>query len=159
MYTLRNTITIEAPIERIWEELALVDRLAAYDPGCQSSVALNALSSGLGARRRVDMKDGKNWFEEECTVFDEKKALKYDLTACSFPVNQLSHEYSFREVGPNQYEVTQLQMFEMKYGLIGKLLGLMIKSKWNGGIRGFLKGLKTISESEVGKVTHAHHMA
>ena len=38
------------------------------------------------------------------------------------------------------------QGYKMKYGLLGNVMGFMIKSKWNKGIQDFLHGLKKISE-------------
>lgn len=36
----------------------------------------------------------------------------------------------------------------MKYGVIGKLMFAMLKSKWNSGNKKFLGGLKVISEKD-----------
>ena len=92
--------------------------------------------------------DGKNWFEETCTVSETNKALTFELTACSFPVKKLIHNYSFQNVG-NKIRVTQEMNYEMKFGPIGKLMGTMLKSKWNKGINEFLGGLKEYSENNI----------
>ncbi|WP_422359708.1 SRPBCC family protein [Reichenbachiella sp.] len=146
MPTLKNNIIIDAPLASIWKNLAELELLPKLDPAAKQSKKLSETNSGLHSKRRVDMKDGENWFEEECTVFRENEALKYELTACSFPVHSLSHEYHFQPMGKGKYQVEQIQTFKMKYGIAGKLLGLMIKPKWNKGIKGFLNGLKQYSE-------------
>lgn len=146
MTTIENSILINAPIEKIWKELATVDRLDKFDPSSKKSSVLSDNNYGYGAKRRVEMKDGKNWFEEKCTVFKENEDLKYELTACSFPVHNLNHRYSFRKLGNNQFEVTQMQSYTMKYGLLGKVMGLMLRPKWNNGVKMFLSGLKEVSE-------------
>ncbi len=145
MFTLENRIVINAPMNKIWEALTEVDRLDEYDPTVLKSTRLTDRSSGKGAKRKVDMKDGKNWFEEECVEFEKDQKLVYKLSACSFPVHELRHSYYFNSVG-DQIEVMQKMQYQMKYGIFGKLMGAMMKSQWNKGINQFLGGLKGYSE-------------
>ncbi|MDF1676726.1 MAG: SRPBCC family protein [Vicingaceae bacterium] len=147
MNTLQNEIIIDAPIEKIWESLAITDKLDSYDPTVKKSTATSEIKSGIGASRKVDMLDGKNWFEEKCTIFEPNKALEYTLTACSFPVHNLKHDYSFEQLG-DKIKVTQKMNIQMKYGLMGKLMFTMLKPKWNSGNRTFLGGLKSASEKD-----------
>ena len=145
MNTIQNEIIINAPIEKIWEALAITDKLETYDPTVKKSTATSEIKSGIGASRKVDMLDGKNWFEEKCTTFEPNKALEYTLTACSFPVHNLNHKYSFEQVD-DKIKVTQKMNIQMKYGVLGKLMFAMLKPKWNSGNRKFLGGLKNTSE-------------
>ncbi|MBL4592968.1 MAG: hypothetical protein JKX68_04025, partial [Flavobacteriales bacterium] len=46
----------------------------------------------------------------------------------------------------NKIRVTQEMNYEMKFGLLGKLMGTMLKPKWNKGINQFLRGLKQHTE-------------
>ena len=147
MKTLKNEVLIDAPIDKIWESLAITDKLESFDPTVKKSIATTELKSGIGAGRKVDMLDGKNWFVEECTTYEPNKALEYTLTACSFPVHQLQHGYSFEKIG-DKIKVIQRMNIEMKYGPVGKLMFLVLKSKWNDGNRKFLSGLKSASEKE-----------
>ena len=134
-------------MDRIWDTLTVVDKLDSYDPTVKKSVAITSKKSGIGAGRKVDMLDGKNWFEETCTTYEPDKALTYTLTACSFPVQKLHHDYSFEQVG-DKIKVTQKMNIQMKYGVLGKLMFAMLKPRWNSGIKEFLGGLKKFSENE-----------
>ena len=147
MATLRNEILIKAPIDKIWESLTVVDKLDSYDPTVKKSTAITDMKTGIGAARKVEMLDGKNWFEEKCTAFETNKALTYELTACSFPVHGLRHDYSFEKVG-DQIKVKQKMNIQMKYGVLGKLMFVLLKPKWNSGIKEFLVGLKKVTENE-----------
>jgi ligand-binding SRPBCC domain-containing protein len=147
MSTLKNEIIIDAPIEKIWESLATTDKLDTYDPTVKKSIATSKIKSGIGASRKVDMLDGKNWFEEKCTIFEPNKALEYTLTACSFPVHNLKHDYSFEQLG-NKTKVTQKMEVEMKYRLLGRIMFALLRSKWNFGNKQFLSGLKAASEKK-----------
>lgn len=147
MPTLKNSVVINASIERIWSELSNLEKVAKHDPLAKTATILGEQQTGVNSRRKVEMSDGKNWFEETCTVFKENESIKFELSACSFPVHSLHHEYQFRKITETQTEVSQIQSYVMKYGILGKVMGAMIKSKWKKGVIGFLDGLKKHSES------------
>jgi len=144
--TIRNEITISAPVEKIWQALAEIDWLEKYDPTVKKSTALTAAKNGIGAKRKVEMRDGKNWFEEQCTLHQPNEALTYELTACSFPVHSLTHSYSFERAG-NQTKVKQIMQYEMKFGVLGKIMdSLAVRNQSDKGIKKFLTGLKSFTE-------------
>ena len=147
MTTLHNEITINAPIEKIWEALSSIENLDKFDPTVKKSTVLSTEKSGLGAKRKVDMLDGKNWFEEKVTVFKPNEALTYQLTDCSFPIKGLQHSYSFEKIG-NQTKVKQVMQYTVKFGLLGKLLdAMMIRKQTENGIKKFFAGLKSYAEN------------
>lgn len=148
MATIRNEITINAPIEKIWQALAEIDWLEKYDPTVKASTALTSVKNGIGAKRKVDMLDGKNWFEEQCTVHQLNETLTYELTSCSFPVHRLKHSYSFEKAG-NQTKVKQIMQYEMKFGVFGKIMdALMVRNQSDKGIKKFFAGLKSFAEKK-----------
>jgi ribosome-associated toxin RatA of RatAB toxin-antitoxin module len=148
MTTLHNEIAINAPIEKIWEALSSIEELEKFDPAVKKSVALSPAKNGLGAKRKVDMKDGKNWFEEKQTEFKPNEALTYQLTDCSFPILGLNHSYTFEKTG-TQVKVKQVMQYTVKFGFLGKILdSLMIRKQTNSGIQKFFVGLKEYAEKK-----------
>jgi ribosome-associated toxin RatA of RatAB toxin-antitoxin module len=146
MTTLYNDITINASMEKIWNALSNIEELEKYDPTVKKSTAFSDIKYGTGAIRKVDMKDGKNWFKEQVTVWEPNKALTYELTACSFPVHALKHSYSFEQTG-QQIKVKQVMEYQVKYGLLGRILDiLMIRKQSDTGIKKFMAGLKSYAE-------------
>lgn len=146
MTTLHNEITINAPIEKIWGALSEIETLEKYDPTVKRSIAITSIKTGLGAKRKVEMRDGKNWFEEEVTDWKVNEALTFELRACSFPVEWLRHNYSF-EANGSQVTVKQIMKYKVKFGLLGKLLdALMIRKQSDNGIKKFLAGLKSFTQ-------------
>jgi len=124
-----------------------LELLASYDPTVSAAQRISESSKGLGAKRKVTMQDGKNWFEEKVTEFDEQAGLTYTLTDCSFPIAGLSHRYTFRT---NQGEtiVAQTMRYTVKFGVLGRLLDfLMIRKQSDAGIKKFFAGLKAYAES------------
>ena len=147
MATIHNEITINASVEKIWEALANVEMLDKYDPNVKQSTALTTIKGGLGAKRKVLMRDGKNWFDEKITVFKPNEALTYQLTDCSFPIKGLTHSYSFENIG-TQTKVKQEMQYTVKFGLFGKLLNaIMIRKQSDTGIKKFFAGLKSYVET------------
>lgn len=147
MATLHNEITIDAPIEKIWEALSKMEILDQYDPTVEKSTILTESNCGIAAKRKVTMKDGKNWFEEKCTVSKQNEALTYELTACSFPVKNLNHSYTF-EQNRNQVKVKQVMKYRVKFGFLGKILdSLVMRKQSDKGIKLFLDGLKSYTEN------------
>jgi ligand-binding SRPBCC domain-containing protein len=146
MATIRNEIIIDAPIEKIWKAFTEIDWLEKYDPTVKKSIALTNTKSGIGAKRKVEMLDGKNWFEERVTEFKTNDAITYELTACSFPIDELQHSYSFERVG-NQTKVKQVMAYKVKFGLLGRVLdATMIRKQSDAGVKKFFAGLKAFVE-------------
>ena len=67
MRTLKNELWIDAPINKIWESLAITGKLESFDPTVKKSFVTSKIKSGISASKKVNMLDGKNWFEEKCT--------------------------------------------------------------------------------------------
>lgn len=146
MAIIKNEITINAPVEKIWDILTNLEELEKYDPTVKKATLLAGPKTGMNAKRKVLMQDGKNWFEEKVTEFNPNTALMYELTACSFPVHSLNHSYTFETMG-KQTRVKQIMTYTVKFGLLGKVLdALMIKKQSDKGIKLFFGGLKKHAE-------------
>ncbi len=146
MGKLINDITINASPDKIWNILTDLELLDKTDPTVKKATLISENKTGLNAKRKVLMQDGKNWFDEKITVFKPNEELVYQLTDCSFPIKGLKHAYSFQKNG-NQTKVQQVMEYTVKFGLIGLLLDkMMIRKQFNSGINKFLTGLKIYAE-------------
>ena len=146
MATIHNEIIVNASVEKVWSILTDLELLEKYDPTVKKSTLISTEKTGIGAKRKVDMLDGKNWFDEKVTVFKPNEALTYQLTECSFPIKELRHSYDFERIG-NQTKVKQVMEYTVKFGLLGKLLdSMMIRKQSDGGIKKFFGGLKAYAE-------------
>jgi ligand-binding SRPBCC domain-containing protein len=147
MTKLHNEIMIDAPLEKIWKILANPGELDRYDPTVLRSTVTSSNRDGVGASRKVDMKDGKHWFKEKMTVCKPQEALAYELTDCNFPIDGLRHSYSFERLG-NQTKVSQEMEYRVKWGFFGKLMDkLMLRGQTDRGIKKFFAGLKNYAET------------
>ena len=147
MAIIRNEITVNASTDKLWNILTDLELLDRYDPTVKKSTLVSAEKTGMGAKRKVIMRDGKHWFEEQITVFKPNDALTYQLTDCSFPIKSLKHSYRFEEIG-HQTKVKQVMEYTVKFGFLGMLLdGLMIRKQSDSGIKKFFAGLKSYAET------------
>lgn len=151
MTVLKNTIHIEAPPERVWEALTKLDALHEYDPGIAKSAMRTDKRAGVGADRQCDIKAG-GWFRERVTVWEPEKALEFTLYDCTLPVKRLRHHYTLRpENGGTR--VDQTQEYTLKYGPLGAALdALLVRRKWDAGVKSFFAGLKEYVEAGRGVV-------
>lgn len=147
MTTLENSITIDAPLDRVWAILTNLAELAEYDPTVATATVTSSPASGPGASREVTMRDGKHWFKERVTTFEPGAALAFELTSCNFPIASLSHSYSFSEK-EGMTAVNQLMRYTPKLGPFGKLMDMIvIRRNSDKGIKAFLAGLKAHAET------------
>jgi ribosome-associated toxin RatA of RatAB toxin-antitoxin module len=123
--------------------LELLDKT---DPTVKKATLISENKTGLEAKRKVLMQDGKNWFDEKIIAFIPNEELVYQLTDCSFPIKGLKHTYSFQKIG-DQTKVQQVMEYTVKFGILGVLMDkMMIGKQFNSGINKFLTGLKTYAE-------------
>lgn len=146
MGTLKNEIVINATLEKVWNILTTPELLDKYDPTVKKTTLISPEKSGLGAKRKVEMLDGKNWFDEKIADFEPMKKLSYQLTDCTFPIKGLKHTCSFNVEG-NNVKVQQTMEYEVKFGILGKLMdAMMIRKQFDSGIKKFFGGLKSYAE-------------
>ena len=140
MTTLTNDVMIRAPRQQVWDTLTTLDLLSAYDPGTKSAALTTAQTDGVGAQRRCEVQGG--WFIERIVAWEPTQALAFELVSCSFPVTSLRHDYTLSE-SDGTTRVTQVMTYELKYKAVGRALdAVMLRRKWDHGIKAFLSGLK-----------------
>jgi len=84
MATIYNETTISAEKDKVWDILTNLELLEKYDPTVKKSVVISSQKTGVDAKRKVHMADGKNWFEERVTEFDPGTALTFELLLVHF---------------------------------------------------------------------------
>lgn len=146
MTVLENSIRIDAAPEKVWAVLASLELLDQYDPGVRKSEVVSSSKEGIGAARRCDLVPG-GWFKERIIALDPHESLAFELFECTLPVRRLKHTYTLTADGAATL-VRQRMEYELKFGPVGKLLdALMVRRKWDAGIKGFFAGLKHYVET------------
>jgi carbon monoxide dehydrogenase subunit G len=147
MTVLENSIRIDATPERVWSALTTLDALSKYDPGVSKVEVLSPERQGLGAARRCDLAPG-GWFKERIASWRPAEALSFELYECTLPIRRLRHDYELVPDGAGTI-VRQRMEYQLKFGPLGALLdAVMVRRKWDQGIKGFFAGLKRFVEAE-----------
>jgi len=145
MTVLENSIRIDAAPEKVWSALATLDAVDRYDPGVAKAQIVSEAKEGPGAARRCDLTPG-GWFKERVSEWRPHEALSFELYECTLPVRRLKHSYTIIADGAGTV-VRQRMEYELKFGALGRLLdAVVVKRKWNAGIRTFFRGLKRYVE-------------
>jgi uncharacterized protein YndB with AHSA1/START domain len=145
MTALTNEILIRAPRQRVWDTLTALDLLSSYDPGTKASVLTGEQTGGEGAERRCEVSGG--WFIERVADWEPIQTVAFELVTCSFPVTSLRHDYTLSE-SDGTTRVTQVMTYELKYKTVGRAIDhVMLRRKWDQGIKAFLGGLKNHAET------------
>ncbi|HYE85929.1 MAG TPA: SRPBCC family protein, partial [Vicinamibacterales bacterium] len=146
MATLDNSIEIDAPPDRVWAALTRLDALDAYDPGVKKATLLEGPREGVGARRHCDLAP-TGWFRERVIDWVPDQSLAFELFECSLPVKSLTHRYAIVARGSRTI-VRQRMEYHLKGGAFGRIMdALVVRRKWDAGIKGFFAGLKHHVES------------
>ncbi|MGH9659438.1 MAG: SRPBCC family protein [Bryobacteraceae bacterium] len=146
MTVLENSIRIEAPPEKVWSVLSSLDALDPYDPGITKSEIVTPSREGLGSARRCDLTPG-GWFKEKVADWRPNESLSFELFECTLPVRRLKHSYTLTPDGSGTL-VRQRMEYDLKFGPVGKLMdAIMVRKKWDAGIKGFFAGLKHYVET------------
>ena len=142
---LQNSIHIDAPPARVWEVLTSLELLEQYDPGIARSRIVSEQKTGLGSARQCDLKPG-GWFRERVSHWRAGEELAFELYECTLPVRSLEHRYVLAADGTGT-RVEQRMQYRLKLGPLGALLdALVVRRKWDAGVKAFFAGLKAHAE-------------
>jgi len=119
------TRTIHAPIAQVWPLLADVTAVARWSPAVDKADLLTVQSAGLRAARRCHFYDGTSVREEVIAVADGRR-VRVRLTESSMPMKRLEAEFIVAETPEGHTKVTMALDYEVKWGLLGKLMGAMM---------------------------------
>ncbi|MEN8131747.1 MAG: SRPBCC family protein [Pseudomonadota bacterium] len=142
--------SVRAPVERVfasWNDE--FQDIYKFNPGLSHSHILqdSPSSSGKGALRQCDMKDGKNWIREKVIGYQKNKQLVIDVYDSTMPVKSAMGTLDFGSDGPNQTSVRMTMQFEPKMGILGKLMIPMMKKQFASMLQELLDGNAAYVES------------
>ena len=146
MTVLENSIRIGAPPEKVWSVLASLDALDRYDSVVTKSQIITPEREAPGSARRCDVKPS-GYLKEKVTDWQLNQSLSFELFEYTLPVRRLKHSYTLTPDGSGTV-VRQRMEYELKFGPVGKLMdAMMVRRKWDAGIKGFFAGLKHYVET------------
>jgi len=122
MQHVSATRIIHATPAEIWTLVGDVTTVSRWHPAVQTADLLSDKPTGLGAARRCNFYDGTS-VREEVVDLDEGHRVRLQLSEFSVPMKRLEAEVSLAPTVDGQTEATFELFYEVKFGLLGKLLG------------------------------------
>lgn len=145
MTTFERRIEIATPPERVWEILADIGTIAEWNPGVLASHLTGEQREGVGAARYCDLGRG-NYLDEEIVAWEPGRVLTFRIVGTNLPFK--SADIRFRIVdGGSDTVVTVSPIYELKYGLLGRVLDrVFVRRVYARGMETLLAGLKRQAE-------------
>lgn len=121
-------VMIKLPLEQSWEKLRDYTLSPNYVPNLTHCEMHEGPSEGIGASRRVFQKNGQ-FLDETVIHWQEKQGFIMRLHkgegGAPPPFKEANFRYKIKAVGDNT-ELTTTMTYELKGGVLGKLLDLLL---------------------------------
>ncbi len=140
METINVKKVIDAPVEKVWESWDDFGNIYKFNPGINASRLLGEDSTGIGAKRECDLKDGKNWVRERIVEYVPLKKMRISIYESSMPIKTMTATVTFRSIGDAKTEVDFTAEFEPKMGFLGKLMAPLMKRQFRPLLASMLDG-------------------
>lgn len=139
-FTLQRIIN--APRKKVWEKLADFGNVHIFHPMVEKSVLTGDKECGLGAKRTCTFYNGRGHVSEEITGYREGASMTVAMKDGTMPVKHAVVRFDLEEAGPGKTAVNLTVQFEMKWGILGAVMGpIMMKPMMRKMLGDVLNGL------------------
>ncbi len=142
MYRVSANKTVMVPVKRVWDLISDFGMIYRYHPSVKSSPIITKKEHGIGVKRQCEFYD-KSMIVEEVTGWDEGRSLTFEIVEASkMPLKMAKATMSVSPIDGDVSEVTLSMDYVVKYGLIGRLMDLvMMKRMMRNMFHTILRGL------------------
>jgi hypothetical protein len=103
MTSVKTSITIEAPAERVWNTVRAFGNIDQYVAAIERS---ESEGSGVGMTRRLTLQDGGRVTERLEALHDEGRTLTYTIVESPLPINNYVSTITVEHVEEQRCRVT-----------------------------------------------------
>ena len=147
MSSFATEIKIDAPVDVVWEVLADYGAIYRWNPGVVASHVTTEEGTGVGACRHCDL-GGRNYLDEEVIEWENSQRLTVRIVGTNLPFKSADIRFTLRPESGGTV-VTVAPLYELKFGLLGKLLDrLYVHRTYEKGMKALLAGLKDYVEGK-----------
>ena len=140
MATVTVTQEVNASVPAVWAAWDDFGNIFRFNPNLKGSHLINdSAPTGLGATRQCDLADGKNYIRERVIEYKPMQQIVIDIYEGTMPLKKAVATFNFNETTANKTKVSMTMDFEPKFGIIGKLMTPMLKSKFRQMLGNLLK--------------------
>lgn len=144
---ITESITINAPVAKVWEELAKLDQVQNFITSVTRSVYATDQKSGVGAQRTCDI-TGIGTILETIVDWKEGERLAYTIEGMPAIVKSALSQWSVNPVGTNKTTLTVVSTIETRFGLVGAAMEkLALKPQLSSTLHTIVREFKTYMEN------------
>jgi uncharacterized protein YndB with AHSA1/START domain len=151
MEPLRTDLVIQAPRRLVWETLADLEGVSAWNPDIDAAECISEQRTGLGARRRCYMHPS-GWLIESISEWEPEEVIAFTIDNAPPFKTGLG-----RFILTEENEGTRLQAsfdYEVRYGPLGPVIDRLIvhrqlSSAWNEGIDGLRRHVEEVVNTDL----------
>lgn len=148
MADIEHEITIAAPLDQVWESWDRFGEIARFNKGLRASALLpGSAPTGKGARRRCDLKNGKNYLLEEIGDYRRQEVMEIVVFGTDLPVKTVRMRLGFSAPTARTTKITASVDFTMKFGLLGRLMKIPARKGFRGDVTRLLQSNKAFNEA------------
>lgn len=139
-FTINKTVNV--PIEKVWANWDDFANIARFNPNIKESFLLTPTDkeTGVGTLRECKMPDDKNWVRERILDYRPDRNITLEVYESSMPIKKMTIDTSFKKVSETITEMTLHCKFELKMGVVGKMMGPMMKKRFEPMLMNLLEG-------------------
>jgi hypothetical protein len=143
---LNHRIFIAAPPAIVWDAIADLEAVQAYNPGISRATLVPGPREGVGAGRTCLTKQGE--VVERVVGWDQPNAIEVELVSSPWPVRNMRWRTEIRPQGRGT-EVSQKLTYVPSLGVLGAVLNaLMMRRTMDNAIASVFDGLKAYCEQK-----------
>lgn len=148
MSDIREEITINEPLSKVWESWDRFGEIARFNRGLRASALIpGSPATGKGARRRCDLKNGKSFLLEEITDYRQGERMEIVVFDSNLPVRTVRLRLTFQAPTAATTRIAAEVDFTMKFGLLGRVMKLAARKAFRGDITRLLQANKDFNEA------------
>ncbi len=142
MTMLRADRYIAADVSVVWALLKDFQHVDAFNPNLSRSSHIGGTPlEGIGAERRCELKDGRNWIEERVIDWRPGESYTVEIYAGTMPIRDVRTTLSVIREGGGSRAVMEIT-YTPKFGLLGQTLDhLLLRRKMTELMQQVLEGL------------------
>ncbi|WP_076410791.1 SRPBCC family protein [Shewanella sp. UCD-KL12] len=139
-HQVSTAVKMNVSAEKVWGILDDFAGVEKFSIGVKSSPIIGDKRSGLSAKRHCQFYDDTS-VVEEIIEYEAGTSFKVVLTEFTMPMKTMYAGFKVIKLSETSCEVSMYMTYKVKYGLIGALLGLMMRSVMKGVQKKLLSGL------------------
>jgi len=143
MTTLTITREVASSATQVWDALCDYEGISAWNPNLKDSYLLEgSCTSGEGALRQCDMKDGKNWIRERVVAWRHGESYTVDIYEGTMPLRSARATLGVKPLGNGTSEAFMRLEYTPKFGPLGVVMNaVMMRSMMKKNMAAVLEGL------------------